>query len=64
MITSCILSTEGEERNEMIEWLTLPNGLPLAVIDVQNEENYVRQVSPCFRYIFLDGLGIKDKFTS
>ena len=29
MITSCILSTEGEERNEMIEWLTLPNEIIL-----------------------------------
>ena len=38
------------------KWLTLPNGLPLAVIDVQNEENYVRQVSPCFinnDYVYL-----------
>lgn len=37
-------------------WLMLPNGLPLATTDVQNEENYVRQISPCFinnDYVYL-----------
>lgn len=37
-------------------WLMLPNGLPLAVIDVQMEDAYVRQVSPCFindDYVYL-----------
>ena len=38
------------------KWLTLPNGLPLAIIASQREENYIRYVSPCYinnDYVYL-----------
>ena len=38
------------------KWLALSNGLPLAIIDSQMEENYIRYVSPCYinnDYVYL-----------
>ena len=45
MITSCILSTEGEERNEMIEWLTLPNEI---ILKSERYENLINDT--CIYY--------------
>lgn len=45
MITSCILATEGEERNEMIEWLTLPNEI---ILKSERYENLINDT--CIYY--------------